>query len=359
MKRAFAIPAACTSTLLLVTVCLVSFGCVPAGAAEPPNQFSLAPFSPDPKQAEYKYRNRRITVTKGPYHGWKESLVLSNGKVEAIIVPAIGRVMQFLLADDDTGPFWENHLMDGKAPDPNSKDWGNFGGDKTWPSPQADWPKMTPRSWPPPPAFDSMPVDAKVRGTTVTLTSPIDPYYGIRTVRRIELDQAKPVMTIATTFEKVRGDPKNVGVWVITQLSEPKGAFMPVPINSIFKQGYDLQSKEKPPDVKVENNLVSLTRDPATAHKIGNDAGTLIWVGEKLVVRIDCPRLPDGDYPHKGGSAEIYTNPNPLTYVELETHGPRRMMKIGDRISSTNTYTLLRRTESSPEAEARKVLAAR
>src|SRR5947207_10963864 len=52
---------------------------------------------------------------------------------------------------------WENRTLDGIKPEPESKEWGNFGGDKTWPAPQSDWPKLTSRAWPPPVAFDSMP----------------------------------------------------------------------------------------------------------------------------------------------------------------------------------------------------------
>src|SRR2546430_1617960 len=72
------------------------------------------------------------------YRGWSDSLVLSNGKVEAVVVPAVGRVMQFrFVGEDDI--FWENASLQGKSANPASQEWNNFGGDKTWPSPQADW----------------------------------------------------------------------------------------------------------------------------------------------------------------------------------------------------------------------------
>src|SRR5438128_9995792 len=84
-------------------------------------------------------------ITKAPYHGWPEAYRLSNDKVEAVVVPAIGRVMQLKFVDAEEGPFWENRALDGKLPDTSSNDWGNFGGDKSWPSPQADWPRITGR----------------------------------------------------------------------------------------------------------------------------------------------------------------------------------------------------------------------
>src|SRR4051812_30063639 len=101
-----------------------------------------------------------VRIERAAYNGWAEAFTISNGRVEAVIVPAVGRVMQFRFVGEKEGPFWENHALDGKNPDSQSAEWINFGGDKTWPSPQSDWAKITGRAWPPPKAFDSMPVDA-------------------------------------------------------------------------------------------------------------------------------------------------------------------------------------------------------
>ncbi len=78
-----------------------------------------------------------VTIALVAYHGWSGSFTISNGAVEATVVPAIGRVMQFhFVREEDV--FWENRSMDGQAPDPASDKWDNFGGDKSWPSPQED-----------------------------------------------------------------------------------------------------------------------------------------------------------------------------------------------------------------------------
>jgi hypothetical protein len=302
----------------------------------------------------------RTNVKRISYRQWPGSLVLSNGQIEAVIVPAVGRVMQLRFAGEEDGPFWENADWFGKSPDPASATWGNFGGDKTWPAPQSDWPKVTPRSWPPPPAFDSMPVHAEVRegpqGSEVELVSPVDPHYGIRTRRLIRLDPKRPVMTISTTYEKAEGKPLTVGVWTITQLKDPQGVFVPLPKDSIFADGYTKQSKDLPADLKRDGQLLSLTRSPKVSTKIGTDASSLVWVGEKHVLRIDAPRVVASSYPDQGSSAEVYTNLDPLKYVELEMLGPLSQMNVGDHIQRMNTYTLSRRREKSVADEARKVI---
>ena len=63
-----------------------------------------------------------------------------------------------------------------------------------------------------------------------------------------------------------------------------------------------------------------------------------------------------GDYPDKGSSTEIYTSADPLPYIEMETLGPLAKLKEGDTIKRSNTYKLYRRSQPTPEAEARVIL---
>src|SRR5262245_9268854 len=191
-----------------------------------------------------------ISAKRVIYRQWADSILHSNGAVEVVIVPAVGRVMQMRFAGEDDGPFWENPSLEGRQPNPSSTDWINFGGDKTWPAPQADWPKVTPRAWPPPVAFDSMPVQAEIKNNTVELISPVDPHYGIRTRRLVRLDPRRPVMTITTTYEKLEGEPRTVGVWIITQLKDPERVFIPLPEKTLFPEGYNKQSKELPANLQ-------------------------------------------------------------------------------------------------------------
>jgi hypothetical protein len=264
--------------------------------------------------------------------------------------------MQFRLVGQSESPFWENEELFGRAPNPASTNWLNFGGDKAWPAPQGDWEYHTPREWPPPAGFDAVPFRATVDGWRVTLTSPVDPDYGIRTRREIQLGLDSPVMTITTTFEKVTGRPLMASVWVVTQLKDPVLVSASVARPSIFREGYRLQSDQSPPSIQRVNGILTLTRDPETAHKIGMDVPTLVWVGADTVLKIDSPRLPHQEYPHEGVSAEIYTNPDPQAYVELGMLGPLTKMIVGDTISRRSSYTLLPRIEFHPNFEVRRLL---
>lgn len=303
----------------------------------------------------------RVTVTRTNYLGWPDAIILNNGTVAVAIVPSIGRVMQFGFVGEQ-GVFWENPSLFGKIADGElitwaAKDWINFGGDKTWPSPENEWSIFTNRKgWRPPPAFDGWPSDARISGSTVTLTTLVDPFFGTMAQRKIELHSSKPEMTITTTYRRVKGDPAVIGIWVITQLKEPAGVYAPLPEKSSFKDGYTLLFPTPPPSLKVENGIISLSRNPKASHKIGLDGDTLLWVGEKHALRIDSPRVRKGDYPDKGSSTEIYTSADPLPYIELETLGPLATMKEGDTIKRSNVYRLYRRTQPTPDAEAKVIL---
>ena len=319
----------------------------------------LVPPAPaEPAAASTPAAPSAITITATNHHGWPDALRLANSQVEALVVPAIGRLMQFRFLGEP-GPFWENPGRFGQAPDPDATEWGNFGGDKTWPAPQADWERVTGRSWPPPRAFDALPVTATHTHEAIVLTSPVDPHYGIRTHRHLTLEPDQPVLRIRTVYEKVSGPPVRVSVWVVTQLNDPVAVFVPVPPDSPFPKGYLNQSAGEPLALEVRDGLLSLRRHPGRGEKIGNDAGALLWVGEQHLLLVECPRTPGGEYPDGGASAEVWTNPDPLPYIELETLGPLQTLDVGDRLERTNTYTLLRRSQVDPRADAQRVLSQR
>ena len=288
-------------------------------------------------------------IQRVTYHGWSNAIRLTSEQAEAVIVPEIGRVMSFRLRDGEN-VFWEDRSLDGRSGDASGKEWINFGGDKSWPAPEADWSKVTGRKhWMPPTAFDALPVTASITNGAVVLISSVDPHYGIRTVRRVVLSGSE--LSVATTYERVSGEPLKVSVWVITQFKEPVVACVPVRSDSIFTNGYYTFDQKPWPQLRRAGSLIEITRDPKTAHKMGSDARALAWVGVKEICAITPWPSGGEEYPDKGASAEIYTNPDPKKYVELETLGPLMLLKAGEKISHGQHYSLHRRAHESPEKD--------
>ncbi|MEO1432128.1 MAG: hypothetical protein AAFV71_24310, partial [Cyanobacteria bacterium J06633_8] len=53
--------------------------------------------------------SEKMTIKKINYQGWSDSYILSNSQVEAVIVPAIGRIMQFRFPGGEN-TFWEDSM---------------------------------------------------------------------------------------------------------------------------------------------------------------------------------------------------------------------------------------------------------
>jgi hypothetical protein len=295
-----------------------------------------------------------VSITRTAWHGWDDCYLLANGSIEAIVVPAISRVMQLRMAGEDVGSFWENGALPGQLHPTGPHEWRNFGGDKCWPAPQSAWPVVLGRDWPPPMAFDSMPAAATVTSSAVIVTSPIDAFFGIQVVRQVELDPVRPIMRIRTEFRKLLGDPVTVSIWTVTQMREPERICALLPGGSKFARGYIPLLNAEPAGLKVEGPMLSFARHPRAYVKIGTEATSLAWVGRNCVVRIDAD-IEVGDYPDGGCVTQIYTNPDPLPYVELETLGPLKNMSAGDQIERTTVYTLMPRTTPDAEADALKM----
>ncbi len=303
------------------------------------------------------FRDRSVaSVTRISWHGWPDCFLLQNGLLEAVVVPSIARVMQLRLPGDPEGVFWENRSLDGRvhpkaAHHSLDSEWLNFGGDKCWPAPQASWAQQQGRHWPPPVAFDSQSMEATEAAGSIVLTSFIDPAFGIQIVRHVELVPGDPVMRIRTEFHKLAGRPVKVAVWTITEMPEPELIAILLSKKSQFADGYMRLMGPEPAGLKVDDGVLSLIRHERELVKVGSDGASMVWVGRTCVVRIDAQQGP-GEYPDGGCVTQVYTNPDPQNYVELETMGPLVTMHEGDIIERTTFYRVTPRSKPDSQADA-------
>jgi hypothetical protein len=349
-----------------------------------------------------------VSAIRGHFHAWK-SIALRNRVAEVVVVPDIGRVMQFHILDDKgqptSGPFWQDARIKRDQPlQPDAEGWTNTGGDKAWPSPQSDWLKVTGHGWPPPRAFDAVPFTATIEASKVQLVSTVDPNYGLRVRRTIGLDSRKPVMSIETTYEKVSGAPVHVGVWTITQLKAPERVFILLPWRerSTLPGDYKSLLPDPPQDLRVEDlevhdhrardhelpgrnvegrnehrrapgdkraadvaaavtqyeaRLLSIARDPQHKTMLKSSGHALLWVGDGPLLLIE------HETKDPVAGSQIYTSPGPdhddQSYVEIELLGPPRDLALGQKTTLRGRYTLSPRTERDPRAEAKRVFADR
>jgi hypothetical protein len=306
-------------------------------------------------------------VTAVDFHGWP-AMALRNGRLEIVVVPAIGRVMSLRFAGDDgaSDPIWRHGQLGLQlAADENG--WINYGGDKAWPAPQADWQRILGKGWPPPATFDATAHAATMKGSAIELVSPVDPAYGIRVRRTVTLAGASAL--IETAYEKVEGIPVRVAVWTITQLQAPDRMFALLPEATTFTGGYRSLMPARPKNLVVDGRLLGVARDTNDKTMIATDADALLWVasGRELVVEnlgtfvADGPaaswRPTEARAPRpEGAHAQIYTSPDGAEpYVELELLGPLVELSPGQRAMMSVRYRLFRREEMDPVTEARRL----
>jgi hypothetical protein len=280
-------------------------------------------------------------VEKGEFQGW-QAVSLHNELVRIVAVPEIGgRIMAY---DLGTYPFlFVDPLLAGKlfSAEENQGDggmacWKNYGGDKTWPSPQG-WDNEQQWPGPPDPVLDTGIYTLSEQGVaadgsaTLTMVSPPDARTGIQITRKITLRPGTTRLVLDLSFTNIKNKPVRWGIWDVTQfdaarrladgsLTYEPGCSITAPLNpsSRFSQGINLMFGEKDnPQWHVDRSQGLVVADYAwKIGKIGTDActsdGHSGWVafantaqGYAFTERFQV--FPGEEYPDDGSTVECWT----------------------------------------------------
>jgi len=255
-----------------------------------------------------------VTVETVEYRGWKGCAKLTNDSVELIVVPQIGRIMHFGYKGKEN-LLWVNEALFGTAP---QKGYLNWGGDKVWWAPQAEW------KWPPDAGLDGSPYEMTVTKTLVRLRSPLGRLHPIRLTREITLAPFGPEARITNALEN-RGAAKSLSVWQVTQVNDPSEVILPIASTGKMPSGFNVQIGDKlDPQFHVRKpDALYIKRSTEKAFKFGAKGtgeisakiGSVIFTSRSETVRR--ATYPDGD-----AAQEVFTSPDPSKYVELEHLSP-------------------------------------
>lgn len=161
------------------------------------------------------------------FMGWR-AVRLENGLVSVVVVPDLGgRVMSYTLGSYEY--IWTNRDLAGRlfSPEENQGDgsvgaWKNYGGSKTWPSPQG-W--DTDEQWhgPPDPVLDTGhyfvdAMEADAQAARVQMTSPAGSSTGVQIVREISLRSGSSRVRLDLAFRNLSDRPRRWSIWDVTQL---------------------------------------------------------------------------------------------------------------------------------------------
>lgn len=305
----------------------------------------------------------RVTVTEISYLGWPGAYRISNGIVDVVVVPGIGRIMEYeFTGHPETNPLAAEQSMVG-VPYSSTLGWVDYGGDKLWPAPQSDWGKHGSKDaeWPPDSAIANGPFYAEPIKNGLRLIGPESVGYAMHAEREIVLKSGSAKLTITDTFVKSRdASAANNGfplaIWNITRTRPDAVVFAPLSSDSSLNpRGFIALQDSNPqgePNWSWDSNLLSVVQTPAKSTKVGIDDkdGWIAALYESDVLFSERQRtVPGGPYLDSGTSAQFYTKDSP-PFIEMELFGAGVNLNAGERTKRIMTWNLQRlaRTPHSP-----------
>ncbi len=279
-----------------------------------------------------------VTVEKIDYKGWAGSFRLTNGTVDLVVVPQVGRVMRYGYVGAPN-VLWENETLLGKTFPADSKTYRNYGGDKTWVAPQSLW------NWPPDPNLDGKAWTVEPIANGVRMTSPLGNLQKVQFRRDITLSSVGTEVSLRNSMEN-RGSRMELAIWQVTQLDNPDMVSLPIEITSAQPKGwygYGNESLNAKFQTHSGGSLV-IKRDPAMGRKFGARSlkGNLSAVFGATKFISESPAYARVPYPDKNSAQQVYASPDPYKYVELEHAGPLTRMDRGEMVLQSVKWRLER-----------------
>lgn len=296
------------------------------------------------------------SATRTTWRGF-EAWRLSDGRTEAVIVPALGgRLLHYALLNG------ENWMWTGEPGAERAADALMWGGDKTYIGPHTSWNFTQPRMWPPPTAPNEQPHEIlDDKSALLSTRSPAWPGYGARVTRRYRFDAATGDLVIMHEIEAVPDSAVIGAVWPVAQVIPTDWVFVPLNAKSPYRDNFFWFSWSKA-DVGatvLSQTLLRLQPRSGASYKIGahppQPALAAVKDGLAFVIRADPQQ---GQYPEgadgAGFSIEVYHHnlPPPRQYTELEPMSPLRRLDQGATLTTRWNIHVVPKSDSVDLAAA-------
>jgi hypothetical protein len=279
-------------------------------------------------------------VRKGEFRGW-QAIILQNELARVVAAPDIGgRIIAYDLGD--YAFLYVDPMLAGKlfSPEENQGDgslaaWKNYGGDKTWPSPQG-WDIEEQWHGPPDPILDSGHYAVSGQGLVdgaayVEMVSPPDLRTGVQITRKVTLHPGTTRTTLDLSFRNIKDRSIRWSIWDVVQLNATRrladgsltyepDCTVTTPLNpkSKFANGfYVMFGEQDNPQWRVDRNQGLVVADYAwEIGKIGSDTcapgGQNGWVAfsnsaQRVAFAERFPIFPGEEYPDDGSIVECWT----------------------------------------------------
>ena len=298
-----------------------------------------------------------VSVRQIEYRGWDNAVELSNGQVQVVVVPQIGRIMHYAFVGHDNILFENPSLFgvtldDGKLLQQDGQPaWATFGGDRIWPSEEDQFVVINGHKRPPDPWLDGFPWQATLLPDGVQITSGVSDYCGVQVTRFIRLKPDSAQVVVVQRMDKVKLaakselEPIPLTIWNVTQIRPPSLTMMPLNLDSVFDGRYlvphwDDYDNRGGENVTVCGEIGLFVPDAVRNQKVGADATGWVAgiIGSTMMIEsfeYDAKEV----YPDGGTSATVFTCPD---FAELECLSPLKPLEVGDNIEHTIVWDLVK-----------------
>ena len=282
-------------------------------------------------------------IPPSDFLGWTNAYRLHNDRVEALLVPSIGRLVHFAPLNGSS-PFRLEPSMHGKAP-PAGEPFFNIGGDWLWPVAQARWPSFSPdaKDWPPPAPLADLPwtcsawTDADGASCALLVREYPAPLH-IEVSRLFRLEPGSCALLVRQRIERTAPSDIPVVLWNISQIAHAEQIVLPVDPSSRFRRGLQPLMGSMPSRKQLapcDGASVYRVREGAET-KLGSDSPRG-WIaaakGTNLLFE-SVANSATGAPPDGGCVVEVYSN-HGLGYSEIETLSPELNLAPGTVLENT------------------------
>ena len=276
-------------------------------------------------------------ILAAEFLGWTNAYRLQNDRAEAILVPALGRLVSFGPLQG-TSPFRLEPSLLGKTPAAGEA-FFNVGGDWFWPVSQARWAGMSAdgKDWPPPAPLADLPWDCSAwtdaEGTSCAqFTREYGEPLNVLVTRLFCLAQGSSALVVRQRIERTAASGVPVVLWNVSQIAQAEQIVLPVETKSKFRGGLKALMGRMPSRKRLVRcgDAAVYRVSPGAETKLGSDSprGWIAAARGTNVVFESVANLATGDYPDGGSVVEVYSNQG-LGYSEIETLSPELDLEPG------------------------------
>lgn len=277
------------------------------------------------------------------YLGWTNAYRLQNDRAEAVLVPAVGRLVHFApLAGASL--FRLDAARQGALP-AAGENFFNIGGDWLWPVAQARWPAFSAdgKDWPPPAPLADRPWSCSAwtdadGSQCAQFIREYDAPLNITVTRRFRLAPGSAALVVQQRIERTAASDIPVVLWNISQIAQARQIALPVERKSRFRGGLAVLMGRKPGRRQLLRcgDAAVYAVAPGAETKLGSDSSRA-WIAaarDTNVIFEAVANTTSGDYPDGGSIVEVYSNEG-LGYSEIETLSPEVALAPGTVLENT------------------------